>query len=74
LQTMKAPNIAAKFLAIGVFALLAHPADLAGGQFKRFPETVSPDGSYALAWGTRRGAEDRRGELHGSALRRHGIR
>jgi hypothetical protein len=48
---MKAPNIAAKFLAIGVFALLAHPADLAGGQFKRFPETVSPDGSYALAWG-----------------------
>ena len=33
------------------FALVAHPADLVGGQFKRFPETVSPDGAYALAWG-----------------------
>jgi hypothetical protein len=22
-----------------------------GGQFKRFPETISPDGAYALAWG-----------------------
>jgi hypothetical protein len=28
-----------------------HPADLVGGQFKRFPETISPDGAYALAWG-----------------------
>lgn len=50
-QTVKAPDIAAKVLALGAIALIALPGDLVGGQFKRFPETVSPDGAYALAWG-----------------------
>ena len=49
---MKATNIAAKLLAIGGFAFVAHPTDLVAEQFKRFPETVSPDGAYALAWGS----------------------
>ena len=48
---MMASNIAAKFLTIGALALVALPANLVGGQFKRFPDTVSPDGARALAWG-----------------------
>ena len=31
--------------------LLGRPATSAGGEFKRFPETISPDGAYVLAWG-----------------------
>ncbi|HKP04617.1 MAG TPA: lysozyme inhibitor LprI family protein [Chthoniobacterales bacterium] len=31
--------------------VLARPATSAGGEFKRFPETISPDGAYVLAWG-----------------------
>src|SRR5437763_14610328 len=30
----------------------------AGGQFKRFPETISPDGAYFLAWGAAEEASD----------------
>jgi hypothetical protein len=48
---MMAPKLAAKVLATTALALVTLPADLVGGQFKRFPETVSPDGAYALAWG-----------------------
>jgi hypothetical protein len=48
---MMASNIAAKFLATAALALVALPGDLASGQFKRFPDTVSPDGACALAWG-----------------------
>jgi hypothetical protein len=38
-------------LGVGVLALSAGQAAFAGGQFKRFPETISPDGAYVLAWG-----------------------
>jgi hypothetical protein len=42
-----------------LFALFGAPLCLlAGGQFRRFPETVSPDGSYALGWGARENAHD----------------
>ena len=44
---MRACRITICWVAIG--CLLASSV-LAGGQFKRFPETISPDGAYALAW------------------------
>jgi hypothetical protein len=31
--------------------VLAGPAMSVAGEFKRFPETISPDGAYVLAWG-----------------------
>jgi hypothetical protein len=48
---VKATNLIGKLLATFAFALVVHPAGLVGGQFKRFPDTVSPDGARALAWG-----------------------
>jgi len=36
--------------AIGCAVSFATSSLFAGGQFKRFPETISPDGAYALAW------------------------
>jgi hypothetical protein len=38
-------------LALGILVLSIGRAAFAEGQFKRFPETISPDGAYALAWG-----------------------
>ena len=41
-------------LALGVLVLSTGQAAFAGGQFKCFPETISPDGAYVLAWGSAR--------------------
>jgi hypothetical protein len=45
---------------LATFGILfaAAPCSLAGGQFRRFPETISPDGAYALGWGARGNAHD----------------
>ena len=34
------------------------PDARAGGQFRRFPETISPDGTYVLGWGARENTHD----------------
>jgi hypothetical protein len=47
---VNATNIIGKLVAVSAFALVVQPGGLVGGQFKRFPETISPDGAYALAW------------------------
>ena len=36
---------------LAVLSFIAETPAFAGGQFKRFPDTISPDGIYALAWG-----------------------
>jgi hypothetical protein len=41
---------AALLSAIAFFGFAGAAPVFAGGQFKRFPETISPDGAYALAW------------------------
>ncbi|MFZ1218293.1 MAG: lysozyme inhibitor LprI family protein [Chthoniobacterales bacterium] len=39
--------------------VLAEPGVSVAGQFKRFPQTISPDGAYVLAWGE---AEEKAGD------------
>jgi len=48
---LKARRITACLAAIACVVFIAAAPAFAGGQFKRFPETISPDGAYALAWG-----------------------
>ena len=48
---MKARRIIVCLAAIAWVVFIAASRAFAGGQFKRFPETISPDGAYALAWG-----------------------
>lgn len=38
-------------LALGILVMSTGQVAFADGQFKRFPETISPDGAYVLAWG-----------------------
>jgi hypothetical protein len=46
--------------ALAAMALVfAGPGVSAAGEFKRFPETISPDGAYVLAWGP---AEEKAGD------------
>src|SRR4051794_19408146 len=40
-------------LVFSLLASLALAADENAPRYKRFPETISPDGSYCLAWGTK---------------------
>jgi uncharacterized protein YecT (DUF1311 family) len=49
--------------AVWLVCALLHSHALAGGEFKRFPETVSPDGNYCLAWGVKDKPEDDAGAL-----------
>jgi uncharacterized protein YecT (DUF1311 family) len=49
-------NALAFAILCAVFA--SAPCSRAGGEFRRFPETVSPDGSYVLGWGAREHAHD----------------
>lgn len=49
---MRACRPVVRFLTIGaVGGLFLSSSVLAGEQFKRFPETISPDGAYVLGWG-----------------------
>jgi hypothetical protein len=47
------------FALAAIAFVLAGPGVSVAGQFKRFPQTISPDGAYVLAWGA---AEEKAGD------------
>jgi hypothetical protein len=47
------------FVLTAMVLVCAGPGVSVAGQFKRFPETISPDGAYVLAWGA---AEEKVGD------------
>ena len=55
---MNTRRIIAALRCIAICGSVAVVHVLNGGQFKRFPETISPDGAYVLAWGVREDASD----------------
>jgi hypothetical protein len=50
LRMMRAHRIPVGLAAAGAIVFFAASSIFADGQFKRFPETISPDGAYVLAW------------------------
>jgi len=52
-------HVRGALLFVSAFAVsVVAPSSLAGGEFRRFPQTVSPDGSYILGWGARANVRD----------------